>query len=97
MINARARKAMKGKFWDNVELIDPNEVKLDAGKSDLEEDSGDDSELDSNSSDDSNLKQSKESSSKKTEDKAPNITYNIQNISIHDSVVIDSDLSSGEE
>ena len=26
MINARARKAMEGNFWDNVELINPNEL-----------------------------------------------------------------------
>ena len=26
MINARARKAMKGNFWSNVELVNPNEV-----------------------------------------------------------------------
>ena len=73
------------------------EIKLDAAKSDLDIDSENDSKLDLNSSDDSSTEQTKEPSSKKTDDSVSNITYNIQNISIHDSVVVDSDLPFGEE
>ena len=73
------------------------DVKLESAKSDLDVDSEDNTDSSLDSIDDLQKDQNDEASEEKLEDKTSNITYNIQNISIHDSVVVDSNISSSEE
>ena len=73
------------------------DVKLEAAKSDLDVDSEDKTDANLDSIDELQKAQNDELVEEKLDDKTSNITYNIQNISIHDSVVIDSNISSGDE